>query len=523
MEKGNIGEICIAGIGLAVGYVNRPDLTEKAFIPDFLGLPDNPSGRIYRTGDLGRITGDGEIEYLGRLDAQVKIRGYRIELAEIESVIMRVPGIAQAVVGTFQPEPGMVELVAYYTLRQDVDRLDRETIVETIRGDLPAYMLPAFFERMDALPMLPCDKVDRKSLPPPAGPRHSVRKAQYIAPENDTEREIAHTLMSLLKLEQVSMDDHFFNDLGANSLLMARFCAQIRERLELFRRVHAGGLPAPDATGFRVVSRHAGAQEITRRPHRAGPCGQRLWSIACAAACKLIFYVLYSTAMTLALVQGYTWVSETHAIGDVYLRSLAFASAMFLTLTALPIAMKWLLIGRWREERIPDLEPRLFPVLARQADDPGESDGHVHRLAALQRVSQAAGSEDRPERRHLLQRRSRLPGSAVHRRRNDHQKRQQSGRIPGALRVHRNRNDHDRQGRLHRRGDGSGHRNQHRRWRSTGPLIVAAPGAGHSRRQAVSRLTRAGDDRQLPHGRAQAVRRRPQGGVLRRSTGRPSG
>src|SRR3954452_13414511 len=231
VEKGCIGEICIAGIGLAVGYVNRPDLTEKAFIPDFLGLPDNPTARIYRTGDLGRITENGEIEYLGRLDAQVKIRGYRIELAEIESVIMRVPGIAQAVVNTFQPEPGLVELVAYYTLRHDAGDLDRATIVAAIRADLPAYMLPAFFERMDALPMLPCDKVDRKRLPPPSGPRHSVRKADCIPPANDTEAEIARTLMDLLKLEQVSMDDNFFNDLGANSLLMARFCARIREKL----------------------------------------------------------------------------------------------------------------------------------------------------------------------------------------------------------------------------------------------------------------------------------------------------
>jgi amino acid adenylation domain-containing protein len=153
-DKGGIGEICIAGIGLARGYVNRPDLTGKAFIPDFLELADNPSGRIYRTGDLGRVTATGEIEYLGRLDAQVKIRGYRIELAEIESVIMRVPGIAQAVVGTFQPEPGLVELVAYYTLRHDAGDLDRGTIVAAIRDDLPAYMLPAFFERMDGLPVL---------------------------------------------------------------------------------------------------------------------------------------------------------------------------------------------------------------------------------------------------------------------------------------------------------------------------------------------------------------------------------
>jgi non-ribosomal peptide synthetase-like protein len=350
-DKGSIGEICIAGIGLAVGYVNRPDLTEKAFIPDFLGLADNPSGRIYRTGDLGRITGAGEIEYLGRLDAQVKIRGYRIELAEIESVIMRVPGIAQAVIDTFQPEPGMVELVAYYTLRQDVDRLDRETIVETIRGDLPAYMLPAFFERMDALPMLPCDKVDRKKLPPPSGPRHSAQKANYIAPETDTEREIAQTLMDLLKIERVSMDDHFFNDLGGNSLLMARFCAKIRERLDYsdvsMREVYLHPTPREFASFLATRAHRKSPAQSAEPAHVASTLDYCL-----CGAMQLSFYVLYSTALTLALVQGYTWVSETHTIGDAYLRSLAFASAMLLTLTALPIAMKWLLIGRWEEERI---------------------------------------------------------------------------------------------------------------------------------------------------------------------------
>ena len=359
VEKGCIGEICIAGIGLAVGYVNRPDLTEKAFIPDFLGLPDNPTARIYRTGDLGRITENGEIEYLGRLDAQVKIRGYRIELAEIESVIMRVPGIAQAVVNTFQPEPGMVELVAYYTLRQDVAHLDRETIVEAIRGDLPAYMLPAFFERMDALPMLPSDKVDRKSLPPPSGPRHSARKARHIAPENDTEQEIAQVLMGLLKIEQVSMDDHFFNDLGANSLLMARFCAQIRERLNYsdvsMREVYLHPTPGDFASFLTTQAPRKSPAARTEPVHVASDAEYWL-----CGGLQTIFFVLYSTAITAGIVEGYAWISEASAIGDTYLRSLAFSSALFLTLTALPIAMKWLVIGRWTEERIPVWSLRYF-------------------------------------------------------------------------------------------------------------------------------------------------------------------
>jgi amino acid adenylation domain-containing protein len=124
LPPGEVGEIGITGIGLARGYLNRDDLTDRSFIRDFLGIDNNPSGRIYRTGDLGRINDDGEIEYHGRMDTQVKIRGYRIELTEIESVLLQVPGIAQAVVNTYEPEPGTVELVAYYSRRKDTAEVD---------------------------------------------------------------------------------------------------------------------------------------------------------------------------------------------------------------------------------------------------------------------------------------------------------------------------------------------------------------------------------------------------------------
>ena len=99
------------------GYLNRTTSRQQKFIPDFLDLPEQPVGRIYRTGDLGRINDDGEVEFLGRIDTQVKIRGYRIELGEIEAVLPQLPQVAQAVVHTYEPEPGPVELVAYYTRR----------------------------------------------------------------------------------------------------------------------------------------------------------------------------------------------------------------------------------------------------------------------------------------------------------------------------------------------------------------------------------------------------------------------
>ena len=121
VPTGELGEIGIAGIGLALGYINRDDLTKQKFIRDFLHIENNPSGRIYRTGDLGRIDENGEIDYRGRIDTQVKIRGYRIELKEIEAVLLDLPQVAQAAVTTFEAEEGVVEIVAYYAFKQGVE------------------------------------------------------------------------------------------------------------------------------------------------------------------------------------------------------------------------------------------------------------------------------------------------------------------------------------------------------------------------------------------------------------------
>ena len=228
VARGELGEIGIAGIGLAAGYVKRDDLTRKKFIADFLDIPNNPSKRIYRTGDLGRINEDGEIEYLGRIDTQVKIRGHRIELVEIESVLLELPQIAQAAVTTYEPEPGMVELVAYYSLKQGAGDLPRSEITRALRNRLPASMVPAFLEQLPFIPMLISNKADHKKLPKPKRP-HFLTGKKPVAAKTEKERILAHALAEVLKVERVSVEDHFFNDLGAHSLLMARFCAGIRK------------------------------------------------------------------------------------------------------------------------------------------------------------------------------------------------------------------------------------------------------------------------------------------------------
>ena len=131
----------------------------------------------------------------GRIDTQVKIRGYRIELAEIESVLLQIPGIAQAVVDTFEPEPGVIELVAYYSLRGDTVDVDPDEVSDaTCAQRLPATWCRPTSSSSTVIPMLPSDKADRKSLPPPTGPRRVAAQQDYVAPTTGTETVLADAL-----------------------------------------------------------------------------------------------------------------------------------------------------------------------------------------------------------------------------------------------------------------------------------------------------------------------------------------
>ncbi len=257
-EKGNrvpdgeVGEICIAGIGLARGYINLEEKTRHSFIKDRFNTPGNPSGRIYRTGDLGRINENGEIEYLGRIDTQVKIRGYRIELSEIESVIMESPQIKRAVVAPFEISPGSQELVAYYELKEDVADLDIKPLIARLKKKLPAYMVPSFWEKLERIPELPSGKADRKSLPPPKGPRVSASTGPVNPPQTETEKIVAKELKELLNIDEVSIDDDLFIDLGAHSLIVAQLVSRLRR------------IPGMEAVALRDIYRYPSVKKLAQ-------------------------------------------------------------------------------------------------------------------------------------------------------------------------------------------------------------------------------------------------------------------
>ena len=359
LPAGETGEIGLAGVGLARGYVNRPDLTERAFIPDFLGIKNNPSGRIYRTGDLGRINDDGDLEYFGRIDTQVKIRGYRIELSEIESVLLQLPGIAQAVVQTYEPEPGTVELAAYYTLRHDVTGVDAHDLHRMLRTRLPGYMVPAYFEQLDALPMMASDKVDRKRLPRPEHRISQAAAGSYTAPTTPAEEALAKQLGAVLGLDKVSTDAHFFNDLGADSLLMARYCARIRKETALppaaMQDIYEN--PTVRQLATCLEARHSASVLSAAVPNTGtalpAPMPQASsFSYFMCGVIQLLIFLGYTTYAAFLLVIGFQWTSGGSNLLDMWVRSIGFGAAMFVILSVTPILAKWILVGRWKPGHI---------------------------------------------------------------------------------------------------------------------------------------------------------------------------
>src|SRR6185312_3935169 len=316
---------------------------------DFLHIENNPSGRIYRTGDLGRIDENGRLEYYGRIDTQVKIRGYRIELNEIESVLLDLPQVSQAAVTTFEPESGLVELVAYYVLKHGAE-LPREQISQALRSRLPVYMVPAFLEQLEAIPMTLSNKANLKELPKPQLPRFSAAQG-YVPPKTANERILHIALAQLLHLERVSIEHHFFDDLGANSLLMARFCAAIRRTPGMsnvsMRDIYTNPTIATLGhylDGAATVS-VAAVREAFHVPSR--------FSYYSCGALQLGFYAAYSLFCLWGLNVGYQWATASGDVMDIYARSVVFAAGSFVALSAISIIVKWTLVGRFKAGSIP--------------------------------------------------------------------------------------------------------------------------------------------------------------------------
>lgn len=250
------GEICIAGVGLARGYLNNDELTREKFVDN----PFVPGALMYKTGDLGKWLADGNIAYTGRKDDQVKIRGYRIELAEIESAILSFPYIRSAVVVAKLYPDEEKRLLAYVTT------VDEAFHATTLRADLqkkiPAYMVPSRFILLKELPQTSSGKIDKKALPSPERKRPET-EVLYRAPKSDLEKKLSSIWSSLLEIDKIGIDDNFF-EFGGNSLLALKSLTELHTRHHLtlpITKIYQHPTIAGISAYLEPVSRHHRSQQ----------------------------------------------------------------------------------------------------------------------------------------------------------------------------------------------------------------------------------------------------------------------
>ncbi|MGD2071447.1 MAG: amino acid adenylation domain-containing protein, partial [Gemmatimonadota bacterium] len=249
VAPGEPGELVVRSPYLSAGYWRDPEATARAFTPD----PEVPGRRIYRTGDLGRLLPDGRFVFLGRRDRQVKLRGFRIELGEVEAALRLHPEVREAAVVVRDRGPDDKQLVAYVAPSQPPGPAEEE-LRTFLQRKLPPYMVPSGFATLEALPVTPTGKIDRRALPPLDGARHVA--SSFVGPRNDLERRLVGIWQGVLAVDRVGTRDNFF-DLGGHSLLAAQMFAEVERRL---------GVRLPLATLFQAPS----IQELAAKIRQAG-------------------------------------------------------------------------------------------------------------------------------------------------------------------------------------------------------------------------------------------------------------
>ena len=263
LPVGAVGELYIGGAGLARGYLNRAELTAQKFVDD----PFIPGQRLYRTGDMVRWLEDGSLAFLGRADDQVKIRGFRIELGEIETRLSAQPGVKEAVV-VARGEEGERKLVAYVAApgADDAAALSAR-LRAALSSTLADYMVPSLFVVMDALPLSPNGKIDKRALPEP----QALEGGAFVAPATPTELALAAIWQQLLGCERVSADANFFH-IGGHSLLATSMAAAVADRLQVRLALRAVfEHPRLDQLAAFIDSQEKTAQEAIPHAQRGAP------------------------------------------------------------------------------------------------------------------------------------------------------------------------------------------------------------------------------------------------------------
>jgi amino acid adenylation domain-containing protein len=228
LPAGVPGEIVIAGSSVTRGYLNRPELNRERFIQH--PLDPRPNARLYRTGDIGRLSADGVLEFLSRQDSQVKIRGFRVELGEVETALRSHPAVADAVVNLVDAGNQDAFLAAYVIFEQDKS-LQLSELRDFLSKTLPEYMIPTALKEIEAIPLTPIGKLDRSMLPD-LGPKERGLETVVVKPETELEKRLMVIWTKVLGISDVGVRDSFFN-LGGHSLMAMQLVARVREELSV--------------------------------------------------------------------------------------------------------------------------------------------------------------------------------------------------------------------------------------------------------------------------------------------------
>lgn len=264
------GEIYIGGEGLARGYLGKPELTAERFVND--PFCEEPGAKIYRTGDRARFLGDGNIEFIGRMDFQVKVRGFRVEPGEIERTLELYPEISEAVVVARPDRTGTKRLIAYY-IAAGLEKISQSDLRNFLREKLPDYMIPSAFVELDSFPLTPNGKLDREALPEPER-LISSEEREYVAPRNEVEAQLVKIWEKVMNVKPIGVTDNFF-DLGGHSLMAVRLFAEISRAFgNTIQLVDMYQSPTIAELAIRVRSERAADVEgalVPLQPHGSKP------------------------------------------------------------------------------------------------------------------------------------------------------------------------------------------------------------------------------------------------------------
>lgn len=357
VRPGQSGELFIGGAGVGRGYMHLDALTSQRFLPN--SIEPEKKDRLYRTFDHVRLGHDGDLFFLGRLDDQVKIRGFRIELSEIEAVLMEHPQIKAATVAVID-RGDTKDLAAFVVCHGAADDLDRSEVDERLRRRVPAYMVPQYLDVIAELPMMPSGKVDRKSLPVPQTLLKGSTK--IVAPETELERSVARAWCEAFALPAISVTDDFFLDLGGHSLLASRCASALREMMPDVQ------VSVRDFYEHRTIRRLAAILEdraassdpaekngndLSAEAFKSVHPLMRWTTVALQAVSVSIYYALvaapiaFTVLMVTAVVDGKVDWTDAAQIATIV------GFAIWPCMLLISIAVKWLVIGRFKAGRYP--------------------------------------------------------------------------------------------------------------------------------------------------------------------------